>query len=187
MNRSQNATPIQQSIQHTIAVYQVLQMLLAVEGEDARAAVLRRAGILPALLESPLARVTQTQFARLMTALVRHHRDEFWGLSSTALPLGSFAMGCRMLVGHRKLGDALRAGLRYYHALLPDFVPRLQVTGGVAYLRMGSRHALNDRQVYAVRVFMFLSYGVMCWLAARRIPVLEVVYQDSDVATSLSW
>ena len=43
--------------------------------QEAAAAVLRRAGILPALLESKLARVTQTQFARLMTALVRHHRD----------------------------------------------------------------------------------------------------------------
>ena len=182
MNRPPNATPAQHSIQHTIAAYQVVQMLMAIEDEDQRAAVLRRAGILPALLESKLARVTQTQFARLMTALVRHHRDEFWGLSTTALPLGSFAMGCRMLVGHRKLGDALRAGLRYYHALLPDFVPRLVVSGGVAYLRMSPRHALNDRQAYAVRVFMFLSYGVMCWLAARRIPVDEVVYQDSDVA-----
>ena len=178
MNRSQNAT----SIQHTIAVYQVVQMLLAIEDEDQRAAVLRRAGILPALLESRLARVTQTQFARLMTALVRHHRDEFWGLSSKPLPLGSFAVGCRMLVGHRKLGDALRAGLRYYHALLPDFVPRLVVKQGEAYLRMSPRHALTDRQAYAVRVFMFLSYGVMCWLAARRIPVAQVVYHDGDIA-----
>jgi hypothetical protein len=181
MTRIPNATSTKHSIQHTIAVYQVVQMLLAVEGDDARAAVLRRAGISPALLESPLARVTQTQFARLMTALVRHHRDEFWGLGSAPLPLGSFAVCCRMLVGHRKLGDALRAGLRYYHALLVDFVPRLQVSGGVAYLRMGSCHPLTARQAYAVRVFMFLSYGVMCWLAARRIPVDEVVYQDSDV------
>ena len=76
MTRFPNATSSKHSIQHTIAVYQVVQMLLAVEGDDARAAVLRRAGISPALLESPLARVTQTQFARLMTALVRHHRDD---------------------------------------------------------------------------------------------------------------
>ncbi len=182
MNRTPSAPSPQSSIQHTIAVYQVVQMLMGIEGEDARTDVLRRAGIQPALLESRLARVTQTQFARLMTALVRHHRDEFWGLSSTPLPLGSFAMGCRMLVGHRKLGEALRAGLRYYHALLPDFVPRLVVSGGVAYLRMSPRHTLDERQAYAVRVFMFLSYGVMCWLAARRIPVHEVVYQNSDVA-----
>ena len=178
MTSTSNAPPIQ----HTIAVYQAVQMLLAIDDEDARSVVLRRAGISSVLLESRLARVTQSQFARLMISLVRHHRDEFWGLGSLPLPLGSFAMCCRMLVGHRKLGDALRAGLRYYHALLSDFVPRLQISQGVAYLRISSRHSLNDRQAYAVRVFMFLSYGVMCWLAARRIPVEEVVYQDSDVA-----
>ena len=168
--------------QHTIAIQQVQQMLLAVEDHAGRDAVLRRAGISPALLGSPLARVTQGQFARLMNTLARHHRDEYWGLTSRPLPLGSFAICCRMLVGHRRLEDAIRAGLRYYHGLLHDFVPRLQVEGDVAYLRMTPRHALDARQDYAVRVFMFLSYGVICWLAARRIPVQQVVYHDGAVA-----
>ncbi len=167
---------------HTIAVHQVVQMLLGLKTEEDRAAMLLKAGISQALLESDLSRVTQAQFARLMAALMRHHRDEFWGLGSKPLPLGTFASCCRMLVGQRNLGDALRAGLRYYHALLPDFVPRLVVQSGVAYLRVSAKPDLNPRQVYAVRVFLFLSYGVMCWLAARRIPVDEVVYQDSETA-----
>ena len=165
---------------HTIAVHQVLQMLLGVKDEEDRAVLLARAGISQALLESELSRVTQAQFARLMSALLRHHRDEFWGLGSGPLPLGTFASCCRMLVGQRKLGEALRAGLRYYHALLPDFVPRLVVQSGVAYVRLSPKQALSARQVYAVRVFMFLGYGVMCWLAARRIPVNEVVYPDHE-------
>jgi len=170
------------SPQHTIAIHQVEHMLLGLEGEDAKGMVLWRAGISPAMLESDLARVTPSQFARLMSALIRHQRDELWGLGSKPLPLGSFVSCCRMLVGCRQIGSAMRAGLRYYHALLPDFVPRLVVSGRVAYLRISPRHALDDRQAYAVRVFMFLSYGVMCWLAARRIPVLDVVYQDTAVA-----
>jgi AraC-like DNA-binding protein len=165
---------------HTIAVHQVVQMLLGVKEESARATLLSKAGISPALLESDLSRVTQAQFARLMAALLRHHRDEFWGLGSQPLPLGTFASCSRMLVGQRKLGEALRAGLRYYHALLPDFVPRLVVQSGVAYVRLSPKRAMNARQVYAVRVFMFLGYGVMCWLAARRIPVNEVVYPDHE-------
>ena len=170
------------AIQHTIAIHQVAQMLLGVEREADRAALLRRAGIAPALLESGLARVTQQQYARLMSALVRSQRDELCGLGSSPMPLGTFATGCRLLVGHRRLGDAIRAGLRYYHAVLPDFVPRLQVDGATAYLRLGARQGMQSRQIYAARVFMFFSYGVMCWLAARRIPVSEVVYHDSDVA-----
>jgi len=169
------------SPQHTIAIHQVAHMLLGLEGDDAKRMVLRRAGITPALLESDLARVTQTQFARLMSALIRHHRDEFWGLGSKPLPLGSFASCCRMLVGYRYVGEAMRAGLRYYHAILPDFVPRLHVNDDVAYLRLNALRALSPKQTYAVRVFLFLSYGVICWLAARRIPVDEVVYQESEV------
>ena len=178
MNASVHAT----TIQHTIAVHQVAQMLLGVRTEEARSAVLRRSGISAALLESTLARVTQSQYAKLMKVLVRHHRDELWGLGSAALPPGTFASGCRMLVGHRKLGDAVRAGLRYYHAMLADFVPRLQVRDGVACLRLTPRQPLSPSQAYAVRAFMFLSYGVMCWLAARRIPVAQVVYHDGDIA-----
>ena len=167
--------------QHTIAIHQVVNMLLGLEEDDAKRMVLRRAGITPAMLESDLARVTQSQFARLMSALTRHQRDEFWGLGSKPLPLGSFASCCRMLVGYQKVGDAMRAGLRYYHAILPDFVPRLHVGNGVAYLRLSALGSLSPKQTYAVRVFLFLSYGVICWLAARRIPVDEVVYQESEV------
>jgi AraC-like DNA-binding protein len=168
--------------QHTIAIHQVVHMLLGLEGDEAKLLVLRRAGISPAMLESDLARVTQSQFARLMSALIRHQRDELWGLGSKPLPLGSFASCCRMLVGYGHLGVALRAGLRCYHTLLPDFVPRLLVNEGVAYLRLSANKPLTPQQTYAIRVFMFLSYGVLCWLAARRIPVAEVVYQDSEVA-----
>ena len=167
--------------QHTIAIHQVVNLLLGLEGQDAKLTLLRRAGITLALLESDLARVTQTQFARLMSALIRHHRDEFWGLGSKPVPMGTFASCCRLLVGYQKVGDAMRAGLRYYHAILPDFVPRLRVGNGVAYLRLTALVSLSPKQTYAVRVFLFLSYGVICWLAARRIPVDEVVYQESEV------
>ena len=185
------------AIQHTIAIHQVAQMLLGVEREVDRAALLRRAGIAPALLESGLARVTQQQYARLMSALVRSQRDELCGLGSSPMPLGTFATGCRLLVGHRRLGDAIRAGLRYYHAVLPDFVPRLQVDGATAYLRLGARRGMQSRQIYAARVFMFFSYGVMCWLAARRIPAIDalvdagntliVVEHNLDVIKTADW
>jgi AraC-like DNA-binding protein len=171
------------AIQHTIAIHQVAQMLMGVEREDERMVLLRRAGIAPALLESELARVTQQQYARMMVTLVRHRRDELCGLGSAPLPLGTFATACRMLIAHDRLGDALRACLRYYHPLLPDFVPRLQVHAGMAYLRLSLRRPMQrPSEDYAARMFMFLGYGLMCWLAARRIPVTEVVYHDGNMA-----
>ena len=169
-------------IQHTITVHQVGQMLLGVEAPDLRSQVLQRAGIAPALLESSLARVTQAQFARLMRVLMRLHRDELWGLASRPMPLGTFGNVCRVLVTCRTLEDALRVGLRHYRPLLEDFVPRLQVQAGMAVLRLQPRQAFDERRAYAARSFLFLSYGVMCWLAARRIPVDAVHYDSAHTA-----
>lgn len=154
-------------------------MLLGLTTDEQRRHVLHRAGIAPALLESSLARVTQAQFARLMKALIRLRRDELWGLGARALPLGTFASACRVLVTCRTLEEAVRVGLRHYRPLLPDFVPRLHRDGDRAMLRLQPQHALDERAAYAARSFLFLSYGVMCWLAARRIPVTAVHYDSA--------
>ena len=46
-------------------MHQVVQLLLGVKEEPARATLLGKAGIFPALLESDLSRVAQARFARL--------------------------------------------------------------------------------------------------------------------------
>ncbi|MEZ5665318.1 MAG: AraC family transcriptional regulator [Burkholderiaceae bacterium] len=168
------------TVQHTIAVPQVVQIL---QGAQARGLdwerVLRRSGIAPALLDSPLSRVTQAQYARLVFELRRLTRDELWGLCEQPLPIGSFALGCRMLIHCGTLGEAMRSGARYYHQQLHDFAPRLQVGNGVATLRLSSRRAPDARLIYAQRTFMFFSFGLCCWLVARRIPLLDVVYTQA--------
>lgn len=170
------------AIQHTITIHQVGQMLLGVESPARRTAILVRAGIAPALLASPLARVTQAQFARLMLLLMRRQRDELWGLGSSPLPPGTFANACRLLVTCRTLGEALQLGLRYYRPWLRDFVPRLQLSADTALVRLQPLHPLDERRAYAARSFLFLAYGVMCWLAARRIPVSAVHYDSLHTA-----
>lgn len=165
------------AVQHTIAIPQVVQILqgLRSRGRDCDA-VLRRAGIAPVLLESPLSRVTQGQYARLIFALRRTTHDELWGLCDHPLPVGSFATGCQLLVHQKTLGDAMHSGVRYYHQQLRDFAPRLQVAEGAATLRLTATGPEGPGLVYAQRAFMFFSFGLACWLVARRIPLLDVVY-----------
>lgn len=176
-----------QAVQHTIAVVQVVQIL---QGARARGIdchrLLERVGIAPALLESPLARVTQAQYAALVIQLTRTLRDELWGLGERPVPLGSFATGCRLLVACETLGEALHVGARYAHQVLPGFAPRLQVVDGVATLRIAAaRPDDTPALVFAQRSFMFFAFGVACWLVARRIPLREVVYyQDPDSVRS---
>jgi len=170
---------------HTIAIQQVEQILLGARGRGADIpALLQRAGISPALLESPLSRVTQAQYAALIFALRHAMRDELWGLCQRPLPLGSFAMGCRLLIAERTLGQALQTGLRYYRLLLADFVPRLQVQGQVARVSVHSCIELSPALAYAERAFSFMAYGLACWLVARRVPLLAVDYPPSALGHS---
>ena len=84
---------------NTIAIIQVHQILQGAreQGRDIDD-ILRRSGISPALLESPLSRVSQTQYTALVRTLTRVTRDEFWGLCSQPVPIGTFAPNCRSLV-----------------------------------------------------------------------------------------
>jgi AraC-like DNA-binding protein len=166
---------------HTVPIPQVSQILQGarLRGIDTDT-ILQRAGIAPALLDSPLSRVTQGQYASLILLLRRVTRDELWGLCRHPLKLGSFAHCCRLLVHCQTLGEALRSGFQFYHLMLQDFVPRLALEQGVVSVRLASRGARDQRQSYAERSFCFFSYGLACWLVARRIPLLDVIYPEAD-------
>lgn len=160
---------------HTIAVLQLHQIVQGARrlGCDIDA-LLRRAAISPALLQSPNARVTQGQFAALMRSMRRVMRDEFWGLLSRPVAPGVFAQACRALVHCATLEDAMRAGLDQYRLHLVDFVPRLQQRDGRATLLLLPRAPATACRLYAESTFAFQAYGVANWLVAQRIPLLGV-------------
>lgn len=163
--------------QHTISIQQVQHILLGAKGAGRdTAALLRRAQIPASFLESPLARVTQRQYAALMFALQREFKDELWGLCSSPVPIGSFAHVCRGLIRCRTLGEAMAFGLRSYRLLLQDFTPRLDVRPDYTTLCLLPRRPLTAALTYAMRSFSFLSYGLASWLVARRLPLTAVLY-----------
>lgn len=167
------------TVQHTIAIAQVAQILQGARAHGLDCdRLLQRVGIAPTLLASPLARVTQGQYAALVRLLARVMRDELWGLAPQALPLGSFATGCRLLLHCATLGEALRQGARYAHQVLPGIRVHLQQEGGQATLRIAARGANSVALEYAQRSVMFFGFGLACWLVARRIPLLEVIYDQ---------
>lgn len=180
MTRTEPATARGMTRQ-TIAIGQVQQILLGARRAGRNVdALLQRAGIPPELLAAPLSRVSQAQYAALIFGLRHSLRDELWGLCSRPLPLGSFAAVCRLAVGCRTLEEALRAGLRHYRLLLPDFTPRLRVEAGVARMSLAPRVPVDAPLGYAMRCFAFLGYGLVCWLVARRLPLLAVELPQAE-------
>ena len=164
--------------EHTISIHHVEQALRGARLAGlAVAPVLERAGIAPSLLEAPLARVSQARYGALLRVLRLKLRDDFWGLLAKPLPLGSFEQCCRLLVQAPTLGDALRIGLRYYHGLIDEFAPRLQLSRGLACIVIAPRAGRPPPSEYAQRAFLFLAFGVASWLSARRIPLVGVEYR----------
>ena len=165
--------------QHTVAISQVRQILQGVrrQGHDT-APLLQRAGIPPALLESPLARVSLTQYALLIRALRRSTRDELWGLCRRPLRVGSFGQCAAQLVHVRTLEAALRQGFRHFHGLIDDFVPRLLLQGDEARVQIVRRGPPDAAVDYAQKAFLLFTFGLASWLVARRVPVLAVAYPD---------
>ncbi|ARU04775.1 AraC family transcriptional regulator [Comamonas serinivorans] len=169
--------------QHTIPTAHVNRVLLGArrQGFDIQP-ILAHVGLSQALLASPLARVSQDQYARLLARLRRVLRDELWGLSSTPLPLGSFTQCCRLMLGARTLGDALTLGLRHHRLLMHELVPRLVVHGELAHLRIGSRTPVDVALAQAQRTFIFFAHGLGSWLVARRLPLVALEYPAAVAA-----
>lgn len=172
---------------HTVAIQQVHSILLGArhQGMDV-GPLLARAGIAPALLESPLARISQRQYALLIRALRRALHDETWGLLSRPLPPGSFGQCMGQLVRCATLGEALRVGFTFYHLLLADFVPRLSLREGAAHAQFLLGRPADARLDYAVRAFMLFTFNAASWLVARRIPLLGVDYTADQPVTDSS-
>jgi AraC-like DNA-binding protein len=165
---------------HTVAIQQVHSILLGARLRELDVApLLARAGIAPALLESPLARVSQQQYAHLIRALRRALRDELWGLAARPLRPGSFALCMQQLVRCATVGEALRSGFAFYDLLIDDFVARLSVQGNKARIQFVLRRPVDARLDYAIKAFMLFTFGSASWLAARRIPLLGIDYTTS--------
>lgn len=171
------ALPVMPTTQHTVAIQQVQRVVLGAQhqGLDVQA-LLSPAGISPALLESPLARVSQQQYATLLRVLRRATRDELWGLTERPLRPGTFGQCMKQLIGSASLGEALRLGFAFYDLLLPDFVARLSVQDGMAHIRFVLRRGNDLRLDYAIKAFMLFTFGSASWLVARRIPLLALDY-----------
>jgi AraC-like DNA-binding protein len=173
--------------QHTVGIQQVQNILKgAVHHKLDVAPLLAQAGIPAALLESPLARISQGQYSLLIRSLRRALRDELWGLMSHPLAPGSFGQCMHRLVRAGTLEQALREGFSFYHLLLQDFSPRLTVHEDTAQVQLVARRAVDARLDYAIKAFMLFTFNAASWLVARRIPLLTVDYTDTSSSSDTS-
>ncbi|WP_233270233.1 AraC family transcriptional regulator [Stutzerimonas stutzeri] len=138
---------------------------------------LQQAGIEPALLAAPQARVSATAFSRLWVALSDLLDDEFFGIDTHPMRRGSFRAMCHLAIGCDSLEQALRRILSFLRLVLDDVHGELQLEGGSAHIIIRD-HGIK-RRLYCCGTWLILVHGLLCWLGNRRIPLQELCLRPS--------
>ena len=140
-------------------------------GAAQRRRVLGAAGIAPELLAQPRARLPAPAFSTLWLAVAREIDDEFFGLDSRRMKVGSYALLCRALLGAGTLERALKQALRALALFLDDMHGELRIEHDQALIRIHNRIADSAARRFADETFLVMVYGLASWLTGRRIPL----------------
>jgi AraC-like DNA-binding protein len=142
----------------------------------ARRRVLEAAGIQPDLLSAAQARVSAESFAALWLAVADEIDDEFFGLDSRRMKVGSFALLCHAVIGQQTVERALKLMLRGMAVFLDDIRGELRVEGEETAIQLINRIAEPAARRFADETFLVMIHGLMCWLAGRRIPLVQASF-----------
>jgi AraC-like DNA-binding protein len=142
----------------------------------ARDRVLATAGVPAALLEAPHARVPATAFSALWLAVARELDDEFFGLDSRSMKVGSFALLSQAAISCPNLDRALKRILRGFTLFLDDVQGEVRLEADEAVVRISNRIQAEEDRRFADETLLILLHGLMCWLVGRRIPLTEVSF-----------
>lgn len=158
--------------------------------------LLRASGISPELLNAPQARVSSTQFGKLWHLIARTLDDEFFGMDSHRMKVGSYTLLCHSLIKSDTLERALLRGLRFFRVVLDDMEGRLVREGGLARIviddlpRPEERAAGKPpapRRAFAYGTLLLMLHGLACWLVGRRIPLLAADFRCPEPRFSDEW
>jgi AraC-like DNA-binding protein len=155
---------------HTVAAAFVVGAVQRLSPE-AHTRVLAACGLTPQALSQPGARVNADAFGRLWLMVARELDDEFFGLDSRRMKVGSFALLCRALLSHRTVGGALREAQRGFAVFLDDVRVELSSEGGRARLELHNRIIEAGARRFADEALLVMLHGLLCWLAGRRVTI----------------
>ena len=138
-------------------------------------ALLLGAGIPPALLKQPRARIAPEQFARLVQLLWEVLDDEYLGLGNQPSKRGTFAMMGHAIIHCRNLEKALQRGALFY-GLFPG-------APGIRLQREGEQVRLSvdaigdwDAEHFLLESLLVIWHRLGSWLIGQRIRLDEVSF-----------
>ena len=176
----------------TIAIGFVHEALVCVRerGLDVEAMLLA-AGISPELLNTPLARVSSGHYGALWHLIAKALDDEFFGMDSRPMKVGSFTLLCHAVIHGDTLERALRRALRFLRVVMDELEGELLREGDIARVVIKERSdgagPGAPRRAFAYGTYLLMLHGLACWLVGRRIPLFSADFRCAEPAFSDEW
>lgn len=168
--------------EHTIASHFVHAALRGAQHQGvACEPLLRQAGIQPAVLEEPRARVSPEQFSRLMQLLWETLDDEYLGLAQGTSKRGTFAMMGHAVIHCRNLEKALERGALFYDLFPGAPGIHLQQEGEWVRLCVDSNN-LRDPDHFLQESLLLIWHRLGSWLIGQRIRLEEATFCYAEPA-----
>lgn len=136
------------------------------------------AGIRPASLTDPTARVAVDRYAALYNGVTQALADEGFGLFSVPLRPGAFEFLCRAVITAPQLGEALHRAARFLDVILPDLAVDVGRDRQGACLTIRERVPIDDPtgRIFAFEWLLRLVHGLSCWLVGRGLALDTVAF-----------
>ena len=165
----------------TVSIHFVRAAVAHLHGA-ARSRVLSNAGIAEPLLLAANARVTAQSFSSLWLGVSRELDDEFFGLDSRRMKVGSFALLSHAVLTDSNLDRALKHMLRGFSVMLDDVGGELAIEEGAASIKVRNDIQAATARRFADETFLVMVHGLACWLTGKRIPILcaEFAYPQPE-------
>jgi AraC-like DNA-binding protein len=159
----------------TISIAFVRGMLsgVSLKGE-ASDAWMARAGIAPALLDEPSARVTADQYVALFRALIEGLDDEGLALLSRPLRRGSLALITRSAQGTATIEAALKRVCKSLNLLQDDVQVGLVRDGELTGVRIDVPPAFHPERAFVHEMLLHVMLRLAAWLHGGRLKALAV-------------
>lgn len=122
-----------------------------------------------------LEEMTLKDYGRFWFALAQEIEDEMLGMAAHPMRPGSFALLCHATIGTQTLGQALRRTLWALGVMLGAPKGAVTVRNGQAHIVFSDSGA--PLSAFAYRTLLIVLLGPICWLARRRIPLLQVAFR----------
>ena len=140
--------------------------------------ILRQAGIQPAVLVEPRARIAPEQFARLMQLLWEALDDEYLGFGRQPSKRGTFAMMCHAIIHCHSLEKALGRGALFY-SLFPE-APAISIQREGDWARLSvDDSTLWDPDHFLVESLLVIWHRLGSWLIGQRIRLEQATFSYS--------